>query len=58
MGYGNHSEHKDWWVGSFNARRGLGKWSNEWILREASRKEEINRMTNRYNKFDGSNHEP
>ena len=40
MGYGKHVEDKDQWVGSFNSKRGLGKWPKEWIPREVSRKEE------------------
>ena len=41
MGYGKCFEDNDRWVGSFNVRRGLGKWPKIWIQEEVSRKEDI-----------------
>ena len=58
MGYGKCVEDKDWWVGSFSSRRGLGNWLKIWIQGEVSRKEERNRMAIRYIVSDGLNREP
>ena len=46
MEYGKHVEDKDWWVGSFNIRRGLGKQPKNWIPREVSRKEKDKQNVN------------